>query len=111
MPGFDGTGPDFEGPMTGGARGRCTADGSFAGRPMGYGRGYGRGRRRGAPPVPRRGSGRVQAADPSLPSNTATLAELERQAARMRQQLDAVHRRIDSLKTEPTDIGPSTSDL
>ena len=37
MPGFDGTGPWGEGPMTGGARGYCNPGWG------GYGRGYGRG--------------------------------------------------------------------
>ncbi len=57
MPGFDGTGPMGQGPMTGGARGYCTSAGMQAAQPnvnpavrfgMGRGscgRGMGRGRR------------------------------------------------------------------
>lgn len=59
MPGFDGTGPNGQGPMTGGARGYCalpagqTAAAPIAGARvgrglgLGYGRGLGRGFRRG----------------------------------------------------------------
>ena len=50
MPGFDGTGPNGMGPMTGGGRGFCAAPVSGAGRPagrrfFGYGRGFGGGGR------------------------------------------------------------------
>ncbi|MCK9554848.1 DUF5320 domain-containing protein [bacterium] len=56
MPGFDGTGPLGQGPMTGGGRGFCvlpegtsrgTAGVRYFGRGFGYGRGFGRGRGRG----------------------------------------------------------------
>lgn len=54
MPGFDGTGPRGEGPMTGGGRGYCAADlsggkiyGGGRGRAWGGGRGWGRGMGRG----------------------------------------------------------------
>ena len=53
MPGFDRTGPQGAGPMTGGARGYCnpatraTAAGVNTPRGAGYGRGYGRGFGRG----------------------------------------------------------------
>lgn len=51
MPGFDGTGPGGQGPMTGGGRGFCAEP--VSGRPagsrrfFGFGRGAGRGRGRG----------------------------------------------------------------
>ncbi|MBN2418377.1 MAG: DUF5320 domain-containing protein, partial [Deltaproteobacteria bacterium] len=41
MPGFDGTGPQGMGPMTGGARGYCNPNSAW--RPP-YGGGYGMGR-------------------------------------------------------------------
>ncbi len=47
MPGFDGTGPGGGGPMTGGGRGYCNPAGSPGygyGRGFGGGRGFGRGR-------------------------------------------------------------------
>ncbi len=50
MPGFDRTGPEGEGPMTGRKQGRCTGN---AERQQPEGRGLGLGRGRG-----RRGSGR-----------------------------------------------------
>ena len=47
MPGYDGTGPRGQGPMTGGGRGYCvTTDPGYGLRPlmgMGFGRGRGRG--------------------------------------------------------------------
>ncbi|MBN1851004.1 MAG: DUF5320 domain-containing protein [Deltaproteobacteria bacterium] len=46
MPGFDGTGPWGQGPMTGGARGYCNPAGYAYGPPV-YGRGYGMGWGRG----------------------------------------------------------------
>lgn len=50
MPGFSGTGPRGEGPMTGGGRGMCATDergliGRFVPGGMGFGRGYGHGLR------------------------------------------------------------------
>lgn len=47
MPGFDGTGPKGEGPMTGGGRGDCVADASRTRSGRGLGRGLGRGAGRG----------------------------------------------------------------
>ena len=48
MPGFDGTGPRGEGPMTGGGRGYCVVDLNAAGVRPGAGRGFfGRGGGRG----------------------------------------------------------------
>ena len=46
MPGFDGTGPQGLGPMTGGARGYCALPAGSAQRPIGGGF-FGRGRRLG----------------------------------------------------------------
>ncbi|MBN1457509.1 MAG: DUF5320 domain-containing protein [Sedimentisphaerales bacterium] len=45
MPGFDGTGPLGQGPMTGRAMGRCV--GNFVNRGGSFGRGFGRGLGRG----------------------------------------------------------------
>jgi len=51
MPGFDGTGPQGRGPMTGGARGYCVSSRPFGtyygGRRGFFGRGFGRGMGRG----------------------------------------------------------------
>lgn len=47
MPGFDRTGPQGQGPMTGGGRGRCATTAQGAGFGRGYGQGKGRGFRRG----------------------------------------------------------------
>lgn len=48
MPGFDRTGPEGAGPMTGRQLGRCAGNTSvFPGRGFRYGRGYGFGRGRG----------------------------------------------------------------
>jgi len=48
MPGFDRTGPEGAGPMTGRQLGRCTGNTRVTpGRGFGYGRGYGFGRGRG----------------------------------------------------------------
>jgi len=46
MPGFDGTGPRGQGPMTGGGFGNCTGGGYALGstRGAGFGRGRGQGR-------------------------------------------------------------------
>lgn len=107
MPGFDGTGPDFTGPMTGGARGRCTGDRPLAGvgegRGLGFGRGRGlrQGRGRGVWPgmgVGRFGNLPAAASDPVLGRNT-DLQQLERQAAAMKQHLEALQARMESLKT------------
>lgn len=45
MPGFDGTGPQGYGPMTGGGRGNCRPGGGVS--PREFGRGFGRGQGRG----------------------------------------------------------------
>ena len=49
MPGFDGTGPQGQGPMTGGGFGRCTDNAGYGMRPR-FGRGGGWGRRGNAAP-------------------------------------------------------------
>lgn len=46
MPGFDGTGPRGEGPMTGGGFGYCIPSYRGSGTPFARGGGYGRGLRR-----------------------------------------------------------------
>lgn len=109
MPGFDGTGPDFSGPMTGGARGYCIGArptaGAFDGGGLGYGRGFGKGR--GRRPrlgmgVGRFGNGPVTMAI-SPARGQADLQQLERQAEAMQRHLEALNQRIESLKTKPTE--------
>lgn len=105
MPGFDGTGPDFAGPMTGGARGYCANDRPVSGMAYGYGdgRGYGFGRGRRCRLGPGQGArmpmgvGRMRNFhDP----NPAVLMQLEQQAAAMQRSLEALNRRIASLKAD-----------
>jgi len=106
MPGFDRTGPQGFGPMTGGARGLCNPSGANAaygrgyglGRGMAYGRGfrggfgYGRGLRRGF------GAGWYPPAyaAPAPPADELSL--LKAQAADMKGALDEINRRIAELE-------------
>jgi len=111
MPGLNGAGPDFAGPMTGGAHGRCTDDGQLPG--VGYGRGPGFGRGRGF----RRGRGRgswqgmgvgrfanrpASVPEPAAGSETL-LQQLEQQAEVIQQRLDALNVRVASLKANATE--------
>lgn len=104
MPGFDGTGPDFAGPMICGARGICTADTQMA--RIGYGRGQGLGRYRGLRHDRGRGTwsemgfsrrGNRLSSDP-VAGNEATLRQLKQQATSMQQRLNALNAIIESLK-------------
>jgi len=110
MPGFDRTGPMGEGPMTGGARGRCNPN--YAGydprfysggyRGLGLRRGFrggfgpemGRGRRYG------RGYGWFPPAiDPGFPADAAGEVDmLKAQADHMKNSLDAINERIEALE-------------
>jgi len=107
MPGFDRTGPQGVGPMTGGARGLCNpADTGYArgygyGRGMAYGRGFrggfgaGRGMRRGV------GAGRYPqaGASPAYPFNeTNELDMLKAQASDLKGALDEINHRITELE-------------
>lgn len=102
MPGYNGTGPQGMGPMTGGARGFCNpaaagyTAGSGFGRGMGYGRGFGRGRgfRHGF---------RAGSAYPAYPpvyagSEASELNVLKAQATAVKKTLDEINRRITELE-------------
>ncbi len=89
MPGFDGTGPRGQGPMTGGGFGNCAGAGAgYAGSRGGFGRGQRCGRGFG----PGRGGGRF-AAYPQAPAIDekanleARLGWLEQEATRIRERL------------------------
>lgn len=103
MPGFDGTGPQGAGPMTGGARGLCNPRaigygsqfvGGFGyGRGFGMGRGYGRGFGRGMGMA--YGPGYV----PRYPLEPADeITRLKAEADYMKRSLDAVNKRIEELE-------------
>ena len=110
MPGFDRTGPMGEGPMTGGARGRCNPN--YAGYdPRFYGGGYrGLGLRRGFRGGfgPEMGRGRrygrgygwfPPAIDPGFPADAAGEVDmLKAQADHMKNSLDAINERIAALE-------------
>ena len=90
MPGFDGTGPRGQGPMTGGGRGFCSPWGLGAGvrrygmpRQAGYGYPYYRG----------------QWPEPWPQTNTEQdLEVLRAQAHELAGHLDSIHRRIAELE-------------
>lgn len=110
MPGFDGTGPDFAGPMTGGARGWCAPD---AGGAYGFRRRCGRAFRMGAGRGLGSKWGRGRYGLPTAPGPAAdNSAHLQRLAARtsdLQQRLDALNRRIAVLKPSADDA-PSDGD-
>lgn len=104
MPGYDGTGPQGMGPMTGGARGMCNP--AAAGYPAGYGFGRGMAYGRGAKGVgPGRGLRRGFRAGGALPvyppaygwSEESELTALKAQAAAMKNTLDQINQRIAEL--------------
>ncbi len=97
MPGFDGTGPQGAGPMTGGARGYCNADGAIGSANMprggGYGRGYGRGFRRGY------GAGGYP--PPAAPYSAQTGAQpsvAQAEANFLKETLNAINERLSALE-------------
>lgn len=109
MPGFDRTGPQGMGPMTGGARGLCNPAGTgyTAGGLYGYGRGmaYGRGFGRGFGPGRglRRGYGagwypRMAPVSAYPQDETAELNMLKAQATDMKSVLDDIYQRISELE-------------
>ena len=117
MPGFDGTGPQGAGPMTGGARGYCNpATAGYApryGMRQGYGRGLGRGRGfgRGLGPGYGRGFGtqaygassvmaRPFANDRPPMGSGQELNMLKSEADGLKRALEDIHRRIEELETE-----------
>jgi len=112
MPGFDGTGPNGAGPMTGGARGLCATQipgtGRNYGRPAGAGRtgsGWSGGRRRMSWDVARRGDRRgglyyrgYYGTDP-----VSDMAFLKNRSAFIEQELEQIQKRIDELKRNEED--------
>ena len=121
MPGFDGTGPWGEGPMTGGARGYCNP--GYAGYGRGYGPGRGRGFRRGFGPGFGwgRGYGYGRAAGvqgpyggwygpasgpyygPYAMSREDEISMLKEQADMIKADLDAITKRMETLESESPD--------
>ena len=104
MPGFDGTGPEFAGPLTGGARGWCGGDHAERGVGYGAGVGFGHGRRnwrqdRGAGAGYGPFGNRFQSRSLSRCDNQTLLRHAEQQASIVQQRLDAINARIESLKT------------
>lgn len=108
MPGFDRTGPQGMGPMTGGARGLCNPSGPGRGYVGAYGRGlgYGRGVRGGFGPGRgmRWGYGPAYAAPAAAAAYPAAGPEelnvLKAQAADMKNALDEITQRIAELEQE-----------
>ena len=110
MPGFDRTGPQGMGPMTGGARGRCNPSGAwnYAGG-YGYGRGmaYGRNLRGGGMPGRgiRRGFGagwnRGPFSSDLYPDAADELTMLKAQAVDIKRIFDEISQRISELEKKP----------
>ncbi|MFO7752462.1 MAG: DUF5320 domain-containing protein [Desulfobacteraceae bacterium] len=104
MPGFDRTGPQGMGPMTGGARGMCSPSG--AGQQSFYGYGHGMAFRRGG----RGGFGRFRrpgwgfggpvTAQPYPLSRDTELEMLKGQAESAKTALDAINQRISELENQ-----------
>ncbi len=105
MPGFDRTGPQGLGPMTGGRRGLCnpraigygsqSAGGFGYGRGFGMGRGYGRGFGRGMG----MGYGYGPGYGPGYPLEPADeTAQLKTEADYMKKSLDAINKRLEELE-------------
>ena len=121
MPGLDGTGPWGEGPMTGGGRGYCNpAPGGYG---VAYGWGYGRGRgfRRDFASGFGRGWGYGRAfrwrgfyppwggwygpayGDPYTMDTSEEINMLKAEADAVKQDLDAIYRRIEELEKPSSD--------
>ncbi len=109
MPGFDGSGPQGMGPMTGGARGFCNPAG--AGNPAGFGYGRGMAYRRGGGRGgfgPGRGLRRGFSGGQPLPVQPAAypysasneVETLKAQAASVKATLEQINRRISELETD-----------
>jgi hypothetical protein len=105
MPGFDRTGPQRMGPMTGGGRGLC---GSRGGRMEGY-RGFGfRGASPAWPYVGRGRGGYARCAYPGFydapaypyPGRDQDIDDLKSQAQAMREQLAQVEDRIKQMSND-----------
>jgi len=121
MPGLDGTGPMGAGPMTGGRRGFCNPGyagyGPGYGRGFGYGRGYGRGRGfrrgfgggwgggygqgyRGRAFYPAWGPGYAPEYGPYSANPQDEASMLREEAGYMKQQLDAIQKRLEELEAK-----------
>ena len=116
MPGFDGTGPEGAGPMTGGTRGLCNPATArsipfYAGE-YGYGRGFGL--RRGFRRLYGRGMGRGRfycgaygwypaPVGPVYPVDAAEEVDmLKAEADYIKKSLEAVNKRIEELEKKPS---------
>ena len=112
MPGFDGTGPQGMGPMTGGARGYCAMGAGANWRP-GFGRGRGMGRGRGfhhwywatgAPGWARAGWGWPgYTNNPYYPTQVSPEQEVDMlrgEAEALKLELDDVQKRISALENK-----------
>lgn len=119
MPGFDGRGPMDGGPMTGGGRGSCNpaqagygpayAGGSALGRGCGRGLGSRRGFRRGCgygrgfgwrADNPAWGAHYVSAYGPQAVYPQDEVGMLKNEAEYMKQELDAINKRIEELEAK-----------
>lgn len=103
MPGFDGTGPRGQGPLTGGGRGYCVG---YAGQmPMGggsaYGRWFGRGYRRG------RGMGRKFGFLWTGATNGAGNITPQSEAAALRNQAGYLQEEINAINVRLKELGSS----
>ncbi len=119
MPGFDGTGPMGAGPMTGGGRGMCNPGerpyafggrgfrqgfgagfGPGFGRGRGYGRGYGR--RWAYPPAgePYGAAYEASYANPYVMKPEDEINVLRNEAGYIKEELDAIHKRIEELEAK-----------
>ena len=115
MPGFDKSGPMGAGPMTGGGRGRCNpaTTGNFAPHAGDYHRGFGlrRGFRGGFGRrlAPERGYGRWHGFYPTTTGAqtpmeaTAEIEMLKTEADQLRNSLEEIDKRIQSLGMRPTE--------
>ena len=121
MPGFDGTGPRGDGPMTGGARGYCNPASTGFGPAYGLGRGFRRGLgpgygwRRGYG----RGFGRQGAYNPPIRGDVSPydpyygrpyamsrkdeISTLKDQAGLLNEELNAINKRIEDLESRSSE--------
>ncbi|MBW1735637.1 MAG: DUF5320 domain-containing protein [Deltaproteobacteria bacterium] len=117
MPGFDRTGPEGRGPMTGGGRGLCAparagyaggfgrrpAGGRGFGRGYGLGRGYGRGYRAQGflDPYPRGFYGQGYGAGPYPTAPQEEISALRAETDAIKESLDEIKRRLAELQKTP----------
>lgn len=96
MPGFDGTGPLGQGPMTGRGLGNCNPNAAGYGAGRGLGRGMGRGFGRGMGRGFRRGFGPAyagpvyQAGDAENPQEASRIEQLEMQVANLTDKIESL---------------------